>query len=83
MIEKIFKNLTVYFCDPYCPYQKGTNERGNRDFRKYYPKGSNFDLISPEEVKEAQRKINSHPMKLHEWRTPTEVAADFSVAVGG
>jgi len=39
-LEKLFPGLKVYFCDPYCPYQKGGNERGNRDFRKYYPKGT-------------------------------------------
>lgn len=74
MIEKIFPDLTVYFCDPYCPYQKGTNERGNRDFRKYFPKGTNFDGVTPEEVKQAQYKVNLHPMKLHQWRSPAEVA---------
>jgi len=80
MIEKIFPELKVYFCDSYCPYQKGTNERGNRDLRKHHPKGSNFDPISPEELKETQRKINAHPMKLHLWKTPAQVAADFGLA---
>lgn len=75
MIEKIFPDLKVYFCDPYCPYQKGSNERGNRDFRKYHPKGSTFNFITPEEVHETQRKVNSHPMKLHDWLSPTEVYA--------
>ena len=80
MIEKVFPDLKIYFCDAYCPYQKGTNERGNRDFRKYYPKGTNFDEVTVEEVREAQRKVNLHPMKLHSWRCPSEVAAESALA---
>ena len=82
MIEKVFPSLKVYFCDAYCPYQKGSNERGNRDLRKYYPKGSNFDEVSSEEIREAAKKINLHPMKLHHWRSPYEVAAEFALASG-
>ena len=62
------------------PYQKGSNERGNRDFRKYYPKGTNFDEVTAQEVREAQRKVNLHPMKLHNWRSPSAVAAEFTLA---
>ena len=80
MIENVFPDLKVYFCDAYCPYQKGSNERGNRDFRKYYPKGTNFDEVTAQEVREAQRKVNLHPMKLHNWRSPSEVAAECALA---
>lgn len=73
MIEKVFPSSVVYFCDAYCPYQKGSNERGNRDFRKHYPKGSSFEAVAPEEIREAGRKVNLHPMKLHHWRSPSEV----------
>lgn len=83
MIEKAFPDLKVYFCDAYCPYQKGTNERGNRDFRKYYPKGSNFDEVTAEQVREAQRRVNLHPMKLHHWRSPAEVSAELALASAG
>ena len=83
MIEKIFPDLKVYFCDPYCPYQKGSNERGNRDFRKYYPKGSSFDEVTAVEIREAQRKVNLHPMKLHHWRSPSKVSAELALASVG
>lgn len=73
MIEKIFPDLIIYFCDPYCPHQKGSNERGNRDFRKYHPKGTDFDRVTAEQVRAVQVKVNQHPMKLHGWRTPQQV----------
>lgn len=73
MLEQIFPELKVYFCDPYCPYQKGSDERGNRDFRKFHPKGTNFDGVTAEQVRDAQTKVNLHPMKLHDWLTPQQV----------
>jgi len=79
-IEKIFPELKVYFCDAYCPYQKGGNERGNRDFRKYFPKGTNFDAVNCEDVRQAQNKVNQNPMKLHQWRSPAEVAPLLAAA---
>ena len=41
-LEKWFPGLEVYYCDPYKSYQKGAIERANRDFRRYYPKGTDF-----------------------------------------
>ncbi len=29
----------VYCCDPYSPWQRGSNENTNRLLRVYYPKG--------------------------------------------
>jgi len=73
-LEKLFPGLKVYFCDPYCPYQKGGNERGNRDFRKYYPKGTNFDGVSNDDVVRVETKIRNHPMKRLKWQSPAEFA---------
>lgn len=77
MIEKIFPGLMIYFCDPFSPYQKGSNERGNRDFRKHYPKGTDFSVITNEEIKNVEFKVNSHPMKLHSWRSPMELLEKY------
>jgi IS30 family transposase len=63
MIEKIFPDLKVYFCTAYSPHEKGGVERSNRDLRRFYPKGTDFALVSQEQLSDAQGKINRRPMK--------------------
>lgn len=45
-IEKAI-NCDMYFADPYCAWQKGTNENLNGLLREFYPKGKNLSRVSP------------------------------------
>jgi len=65
--------LKLYFADPGCPHQRGTNENTNGLIRQYYPKGTDFRDISHSQVRETENKLNNRPRACLGFRTPAEV----------
>lgn len=68
-------NLPVYFADPYSSFQRGTNENTNGLLRRYFPKGTDFALISQEELNEVAQELNNRPKKCIDYATPAELFA--------
>lgn len=62
-----------YFCRPYCSQDKGQVENRNKIIRRFFPKKTNFDLISDEEIAIVENKVNNRPMKRLGWKTPRDV----------
>lgn len=65
--------MQLYFADPGCPYQRGTNENTNGLIRQYFPKGTNFQDISHAEVRRVENLLNDRPRACLGYRTPREV----------
>lgn len=64
---------TVYFADTHSPWQRGSNENINELIRWYFPKGTDFTMVSDECVASACREINQRPRKVLNWNTPEDV----------
>lgn len=68
--------IWVYFCHAYCSFEKGTVENRNGVIRnRFFKKGTDFDDIPNEKIREAERWINDYPMLVLNGFTPFEVEA--------
>jgi len=66
-------DLQLYFADPGCPYQRGTNENTNGLIRHYFPKGTDFRTIPHCEVSRVENLLNNRPRECLDFETPTAV----------
>lgn len=63
----------LYFADPGCPHQRGTNENTNGLIRQFFPKGIDFRTVTPQEMRRVENLMNDRPRRCLGYRTPREV----------
>lgn len=73
--EKITKQTQTkfYFATPYHSWERGTNENGNGLVRRFFPKKTDFNHVTPSQIKAVEDWINHRPLKCLNYKTPHEV----------
>ena len=65
----------VYYAHPYCSWEKGSNENGNSMLRRFFPKGTNFETVTEDELQRAENWVNSYPRKIFGYLSANDVYA--------
>ena len=73
----IESGLSVYFCDPHSPWQRGSNENTNGLLRQYFPKGTDLGAHSVDDLEAVALALNTRPRKTLGWKTPAETLDEF------
>jgi transposase, IS30 family len=66
---------SCYFGDPYCAWQRGTNENTNGLIRQYFPKGMSLQAVTQRDCDAVAARLNSRPRKRLGGFTPEECYA--------
>ena len=69
-------NADFYFADPYCAWQRGTNENTNGLVRQYLPKSRDLTTLTGAEIRMIENRLNHRPRKCLGYLTPYEVFHD-------
>lgn len=66
-------DIPVYFADPYCSWQRGTNENTNGLLREFIPKGLDIKNVNQSSLNQYVNMLNRRPRKVLGFNTPEEV----------
>lgn len=65
--------MDIYFAHPYSSWERGTNENTNGLIRRFLPKGTDFNKISLERLKQIENNLNNRPRKVLGFKTPNQI----------
>ena len=69
--------VKLYKCDPYCSFQRGTNERMNAMVRRFLPKGYSFKTVTQYYLDNIAFEINYMPKKIFGFKSSFEKEMEY------
>ena len=73
--EQIAQGLgaDVYFAHPYASWERGINENTNGLIRQYFPKGTDFNDVTDEQIECVMARLNNRPRATRNHCSPNEL----------
>jgi len=65
--------IRCFFAHAYHSWERGSNENTNGLIRRFFPKKTDFRIISDEEIQRVEYLLNTRPRKRLGWKTPYQV----------
>ncbi len=69
--------LQTFFCDAHAPWQKGGVENAIGRLRRYLPRTTNLDQITPGQIESLASRYNHTPRKCLDFQTPAEALSSY------
>lgn len=70
---------SVFFCDPYSSWQKGSVEHANKLLRRYLPRGCDLGTFDQEFVDAVCDRLNKKPRKILGYKSALQCAVEKGI----
>jgi IS30 family transposase len=65
-------DVSVHFCDPKSPWQRGSNENTKGLLRQYFPNGTDLSVYTQHDLDQVTLRLNARPRKTRGFQTPAD-----------
>lgn len=65
--------IKTFFTHPYSSQEKGSVENRIGILRRFFPKKTDFNLVSDLEIKNVEHLLNNRPLRMFNYKSPIEV----------
>ena len=67
------RRTLIYYCHPYSSWERGTNERLNREIRRLIPKGTYLNKLTNEDIQKIENWLNNYPKSIFDYASANDV----------